>query len=118
MYFSLSGESMGLNVIDETNSRLKFLHRQYSFLKHPLCRLLYNALIQPLFDYACTAWFPNLSKKLQATQNKCIRFCLRLDKMSRISVKEFRELNWVIDTYNSLFLIFLDFTIINVLTTE
>ena len=64
-----------------------------------LRRLLCNALIQPLFDYACTAWFPNLSKKLrlrlQATQNKCIRFCLQLDKMSRICVNEFLELNWL-----------------------
>ena len=48
--------------------------------------------MQPLFDYACTAWLPNLSKKLrlrlQATQNKCIRFCLQLDN-------EFLELNWL-----------------------
>ena len=64
----------------------------------PYFWLLYNALIQPPFDYACTAWFPNLSKKLrlkfQATQNKCIRFCLQLDKMSRICVNKFLELNW------------------------
>ena len=55
--------------------------------------------MQPLFDYACTAWFPSLSKKLrlklQATQNKCIRFCLQLDKMSRICGNEFLELNWL-----------------------
>ena len=98
---SLSGESMALNVIDKINSRLKFLHRQNRFLTPPLCRLLCNALIQPLFDYACTAWFPNLSKKLrlrlQAMQNKCIRccFCLQLDKMSRICVNEFLQLNWL-----------------------
>ena len=90
---------MALNVIDKINSCLKFLHRQNRFLTPPLHRLLCNALIQPLFDYACTAWFPNLSKKLrlrlQATQNKCIRFCLQLDKMSRICVNEFLELNWL-----------------------
>ena len=88
---------MALNVIDKINSRLKFLHRQNRFLKSSLRRLFCNALIQLLFDYACTAWFPNLSKKLrlrpQATQNKCIRFCLQLDKISRICVKEFLELN-------------------------
>ena len=28
-------------------------------------------------------------------QNKCIRFCLQLDKMSRICVNEFLELNWL-----------------------
>ena len=90
---------MALNVIDKINSRLKFLHGQNRFLTPALRRLLCNALIQPLFDYACTAWFPNLSKKLrlrlQATQNKCIRFCLQLDKMSRICVNEFLELNWL-----------------------
>ena len=127
MYFR-SGESMALNGIDKIDSRLKFLHRQNRFLTPPLRRLLCNALIQPLFDYACTAWFPNLSKKLrlrlQATQNKCIRFCLQLDKMSRICVNEFLELNWlnVHDRYlpdrYSLFMIFLDFKIISALTTS
>ena len=28
-------------------------------------------------------------------QNKCIHFCLQLNKMSRISRKEFRDLNWL-----------------------
>ena len=32
--------------------------------------------------------------RLQATQNKCLRFCFQLDKMSRICVNEFLELNW------------------------
>ena len=96
---NLSGESMALNVIDKGNSRLKFLHRQKRFLTPPLRRLLFNALIQPLFDYACTAWFSNLSKRLklrlQASQNKCIRFCLQLDKRSKIRVKTFLQLNWL-----------------------
>ena len=85
---SLSGESMALNVVDKIHSRLKFLHRQNRFLTSPLHRILCNALIQLLFDYACTSWFPNLSKKLrlrlQATQNKCMKFYLQLDKISRI----------------------------------
>ena len=56
----LSGESMALNVIDKMNSRLKFLLRKNHFLTPPLRRILCNALIQPLFDYVCTAWLPNL----------------------------------------------------------
>ena len=36
-----------------------------------------------------------LKKKLQVMQNKCIRFCLQLDKMSIISHKEFKDLNWL-----------------------
>ena len=43
-----------------------------------------NALIRPLSDYACTAWFSKLSKRLKlrhsVSQNRCIRFCLQLNK--------------------------------------
>ena len=59
---SLSGESMALNVIDEVNSHLKFLHIQNRFLIPTLYRLLCNVLIQSIFDYPCTAWFSNYSK--------------------------------------------------------
>ena len=34
-------------------------------------------------------------KKLQVMQNKCACFCLQLDKMSTISHKEFKDLNWL-----------------------
>ena len=75
---TLSGDSMALHVINKVNSRLKFLYRQNKFLSTPLRRLLCNAMIQPFSDYACNAWYPNLNKKLktrlQAAQNKCIRF--------------------------------------------
>ena len=41
----------------------------------------------------------NLSKRLklrlQASQNKCISFCLQLDKRSKIRVKEFLQSNWL-----------------------
>ena len=43
---------MAFNVIDKVNSRLKFLHKQNRFLTPLFCRLLCNALIQPLLDYA------------------------------------------------------------------
>ena len=57
-----------------------------------------NAIIQPHLDYACFAWYPNLirklKKKLQVMQNKCIRICHQLGKMSTIYHKEFKDLNW------------------------
>ena len=63
-----------------------------------LRRLLCNALIQPHFDYARTAWYPTLNKKLknkiQTAQNKCVPFCLNLDKMAHILQNEFEKLNW------------------------
>ena len=59
--------------------------------------MLCNVLIQPYFDYACLVWYPNLTdktkKKIQIMQNKCIRFCLRLDKMHHISEEDFRLIN-------------------------
>ena len=96
---TLSGESMAIHVINKVNARLKFLYRQSKYLDIPLRRLLCNAMIQPYFDYACNAWYPNLNKKLktrlQAAQNKCIRFCLKLGDRTSIQTKEFEKINWL-----------------------
>ena len=70
---------MAINIINKRNSRSRFLYRQNRLLSFRLRRLLCNAMIQPSFDYACNAWYPNINKKskmrLQAAQNKCTRFC-------------------------------------------
>ena len=96
---TLSGESMATHVINKVNSRLRFLYRQKKFLETPLRRLLCNAMIQPFFDYACNARYPNLNKnlktRLKAAQNKCIRFCLKLGDRTSIKVKEFEKINWL-----------------------
>ena len=90
----MSCEPMALKVINKINGKLKFLYRKNRYLAKELRRMLCNALIQPHFDYACPAWYPNLNektkKKIQIMQNKCIRFCLKLDKMHRISEEEFK----------------------------
>ena len=74
---------MVLKVINKINSRLRLL----------LC----NVIIQPHFDYACSAWYPNLNKKLnsklQIIQNKCIRFCLQQGSRSHTVIKEFEQIN-------------------------
>ena len=91
---TMSGESMALKVINKINSRLKFLHRKNKFLT-PALRRLCNALIQPHFDYASSVWYPNLTQKMknkiQITQNKCIQYCLQLDKINYISKNEFHQ---------------------------
>ena len=90
---------MALKVINKINGKLKFLYRKNRFLSPELRRMLCNALIQPHFDYACPAWYPNLNekmkKKIRITQNKCITFCLRLDKMHHISEEDLRLINWL-----------------------
>ena len=96
---SLSGESMAHYVMDKINNKIKFLYRKSQYLTKSLRRLHCNALIQPHFDYACSAWYPNLNKgfkkKLQVTQNKCIRFCLQLGNMSHMGAAEFDKINWL-----------------------
>ena len=57
-------ETMALSVINKINNKLKFIYQKNRFLTPNLRRLLCNALIQPHFDYACSAWYPNLTKKL------------------------------------------------------
>ena len=89
---------MAIHVINKINSRLRFLYCQNRFLSFPLRRLLCNAMIQPFFDYACNAWYPNIDKKLkmrlQAAQNKCIRFCLKFNARSSIKSEDFEKINW------------------------
>ena len=84
-----SGKPMAYKTIKKINSRLIYLFRKTHFLTPSLRHLLCNALIQPHFDYACTAWYPNLNKKfkntIQTTQNKYVRFCFNLDKMVHVS---------------------------------
>ena len=57
------------------------------------------SLIQCHFDYACSFWYPGLSQllwnRLQVTQNKMIRFVLKLDPRSHIGSDEFKSLGWL-----------------------
>ena len=56
---------MALSVINKINNKLKFFYRKNRFLTPTLRRLLCNALTQPHFDCACSAWYPNLTKKIE-----------------------------------------------------
>ena len=96
---TLSGESMALNVLKKGNNRLKFLYRKNRFLTKSLRRLLCNAIVQPNLDYACSSWYPTLTKKLkdklQSLQNKCIKFCLQLSYGDEINRRNLIEMNWL-----------------------
>ena len=91
--------SLPIYDVDKINSRLKFLYTKNRYLTPYLKRLLCNALIQPHFDYAFSAWYPNLNKKLkiklQSVQNICIKYCLQLDNRSQTGVKYFEKINWL-----------------------
>ena len=85
-----------------TTSRNLFIVK-IAFLTPALTRIPCNALPQPHFDYACSAWCPNPTKKLkhriQTTQSKCMRFCLQLVKLKHRSYEESERLNHLPMTY-------------------
>ena len=93
----MSGKSMAWKTIKSISQKFNFLYSKNRFLTSVLRRLLCNAIMQPQFDYTCSAWYPNLTqkfKKIPVMQNKFICFCLQLDKMSTMSHTEFKDLNW------------------------
>ena len=59
----MPGEPMALKVVNKINGKLKFFYRKKKILKPDLRRMFCNALIRSHFDYACTAWYPNLTEK-------------------------------------------------------
>jgi hypothetical protein len=75
---NLSGETVVNSIVSKVNSRLKFLYRYASVLDYNTRKHLCSALIQCHIDYACSSWYPSLSKcfkdKLQICQNKIVRF--------------------------------------------
>ena len=97
----LLGESMATKVMGKINGRIKFLYRKNRFLDSSLRRLVCNALVQPNLNMPAQHGNPtltqNLRKKLQTTQNKCIRFCLQLGLGNRahIGATEFKQINWL-----------------------
>ena len=48
------------------NGMLKSLYRKNRYLMSYLKQRLCNALIQPHFNYACSAWYRNLNKKFKS----------------------------------------------------
>ena len=61
----LSGANIVTSVIQKANARLKFLYRKRKFLNLTTKKLLVMSLIHCHFDYACSFWYPGLSKVLK-----------------------------------------------------
>ena len=62
---TLFGEPMALKRLNKINGKLKFLYCKNKFLMPTLRKMLWNVIIQPHFDSACSAWYPNLNGKLK-----------------------------------------------------
>ena len=96
---NLTGRSMAENILSKLNNKLRFLYRKQKYLDKETRRLLCNSLIQPHYDFACSSWFPlltkDMKKRFQISQNKLIRFCLNLGSRESINLTRFREINWL-----------------------
>ena len=91
----LGGNSIVKGIINKVNSRVKFLYRYRDLLNFESRKTLCSALIQCLFDYSCSSWYPGINKdlkdKLQVAQNKTIRFILNLDNRAHIGNQELEK---------------------------
>ena len=96
---NLTGKSMVHQVLTKINSKIRFLYRKQKFFNKDIRRMIMNAIIQPHYDYACNSWYPlltqKLKRKLQVSQNNCIRFCLMLNNRDRVDKSRFEEINWL-----------------------
>ena len=74
---------------------MKFLYRYRDLLNFESRKTLCSALIQCLFDYLCSSWYPGINKdlkdKLQVAHNKTIRFILNLDNRAHIGNQELEK---------------------------
>ena len=80
----MSGVSITLNIVNKSKNNLKFLHHN-SFLAPALRCLLCNVLIQSYFDYACSAWYHNLFKKLNDIQTIQNMYLIKEEMCSTIN---------------------------------
>ena len=95
----LSAEEHALKVIKKIAARLSFLYRKASLLDSKTRVTLCLALIQPHFDYCCTAWHAGLTAKLKerfdAMQRKMVRFIFGMGPRSHVDQRHFKQLGWL-----------------------
>ena len=73
---------MAMKSHNKIKTKLQFIFREKEILNPKLTRLLCNSLVQRHFAmhaFLVLSSYPKNKKKMQVTQNKCIRFCLKLN---------------------------------------
>ena len=88
-----------IQAIKKISARISFLYRKSPLLDFTTRKTLCLALIQPHFDYCCTAWHEGLSAKLKnwfdALQRKMVRFVYSMPPRSHIDLRHFRQIGWL-----------------------
>lgn len=97
---TMGGQHMALKVANKLNGKIKFLYRN-KFFNTWTSKIALKCPHANAFWLCMSVWYPNLninlknpckSCTLQIMQNKCTRFCLKLEKMHDISEKYFKTI--------------------------
>ena len=96
---TLSGESMVNSILQRANARLKFLYRKQIFLNFHTEKTFSHVPHTMQFRlrlFLLVYWnFKTAKNRLQVTQNKIIRFVLKIDPRSHVGANEFKSIGWL-----------------------
>ena len=84
-------------IANKTSSGIEAIRKLRTFIDTSTLVLVYNALIQPYFDYCCEVWNTlgkGLSERLQKVQNRAARLIMNLKNEHGHSVLARNSLGW------------------------
>ena len=91
----LSGKSMAQKIIHKADASLKFLYTKKMFLNQYCRKTVCMAMIQSRIDYASNFFYHSLLKflqsRLQAVQNKMIRYVLNYSNRTHLVANDVNE---------------------------
>lgn len=92
-------ESMAMKSLGKIRTKLQLFYRQNHFYRQ---NDVGCCIIQAHFDYTFNSWYllfsQKIKEKIQLTQNKCIRFCLKLSSKQHLRCTEITYKNCEIRT--------------------
>ena len=95
---SLTWQSHINEIAKKISSGIGAIKRLRDYVNRDTLVSVYNALVQPHFDYCCEVWDSlgaGLSLRLQKLQNRCARVIMRYKNESGESEKAMNALGWV-----------------------
>ena len=96
---TLSGESMVSSILQRANAILKFLYWKQNFLnfhtKHFFSHVPHTMPFRLRLFLLVYGNIKIAKNRLQITQNKIIRFVLKMDPRSHVGANEFKSIGWL-----------------------
>ena len=95
---SLTWETHVNEIAKKISSGIGAIKRLRDYVSRDTLVLVYNALVQPYFDYCCEVWDSlgiGLSQRLRKLQNRCARVIMHYKNESGESEKAMHGLGWI-----------------------